>query len=176
MDPLSIVMSHSQNLLKHDSADEIKQPAAQLLTPADPGARIRELPQAISEGTIAPDIRIRAARAQVLQNRLEKMLALSAATALEYSYNAQGATGLVVRECRGKDCEETWKFDSALETAIRETLKQVAIEQGQWTEKRDTGSGAAELADLKARINRGRDRVAAAKKEALARAEKWGST
>ena len=31
---------------------------------------------------------------------------------------------------------EVWKFDSALESAIRKTLKQAAIEEGQWTEKR----------------------------------------
>ena len=65
-----------------------------------------------------------------------------------------------------------WKFDAAVEAAIRDALKQAAIEEGQWREKRDQG-GAADLADLKARIHRGRDRVAAAKKDALARGAKW---
>ena len=32
--------------------------------------------------------------------------------------------------------KEIWKFDSALEAAIRKTLKQAAIEEGQWNEKR----------------------------------------
>jgi hypothetical protein len=40
------------------------------------------------------EIRKRSARVQVLQNRLDGMLALSAARALEYADNLQGATGL----------------------------------------------------------------------------------
>ena len=56
---------------------------------------------------------------------------------------------------------------------IRDALKQATIEEGQWTEKWDGAGGASQLADLKARINCGRDRMAAAKKEALARGEKW---
>jgi hypothetical protein len=83
------------------------------------------------------------------------------------------ATGCVVKDYRGKDATSVvWKFDAAVEAAIRDALKQAAIEEGQGTEKRDAG-GAAELADLKARINKGRDRVVQAKKDALARGEKW---
>ncbi|MCU1232687.1 MAG: hypothetical protein JWP63_654 [Candidatus Solibacter sp.] len=53
-------------------------------------------------------------------------------------------------------------------------LKQAAIEEGQWSEKREFNAGA-NLAALKAKINEGRDRLAAAKKAALARGEAWGS-
>src|SRR4051794_88203 len=83
------------------------------------------------------------------------------------------ATGLLVKDYRGKDAnQEVWKFDSALEARIAEDLKQAAIEEGQWTEKREVKAEAA-LADLKARINAGRDRLAAEKKAALARGEVW---
>jgi len=48
-------------------------------------------------------------------------------------------------------------------------LKQAAIEEGQWSEKREVQAAGA--AERKARINRGRDRLAAEKKAALARGE-----
>jgi hypothetical protein len=54
---------------------------------------------------------------------------------------------------------------------INNTLKQAAIEEGQWTEKREVQ--AASAAERKARINRGRDRIAAEKKAALERGEVW---
>ena len=83
------------------------------------------------------EIRKRSARVQVLQKRLDRMLALSAARALEYADNLQGATGVVVKSYRGRHAKkEIWKFDSALESAIRKTLKEAAIEEGQWNEKR----------------------------------------
>jgi hypothetical protein len=50
-------------------------------------------------------------------------------------------------------------------------LKQAAIEEGQWTEKREVQAAGA--AERKARINRGRDRLAAEKKAALERGEIW---
>src|SRR5258708_6127283 len=60
-----------------------------------------------------------------------------------------------------------WRFDAALEAKLFEALKQAAIEEGQWSEKREINA-SADLAKLKARINRGRDRLAA-----LARGEEW---
>ena len=79
-----------------------------------------------------------------------------------------------MKDYRGKNAEQVvWRFDSALAASIRDTLKQAAIEEGQWTEKREIAGNAAQLADLAAKINRGRDRLAAAKKAALARGEKW---
>ena len=73
----------------------------------------------------------------------------------------------------GKDATSVvCKFDAAVEAAIRDALRHAAIEEGQWTEKRDINA-AADLATQVAKVNRGRDRLAAAKKEALARGEKW---
>ena len=101
------------------------------------------------------------------------MLALSAARAIEYADNLQGATGVVVKDYRGRHAKkEIWKFDSALESAIRKTLKQAAIEEGQWNEKREV-SGDAAAAAIKASLKRGMMRVAAEKDAALARGEIW---
>ena len=83
-----------------------------------------------------------------------------------------GAAGMLVKDYRGKDANhEVWKFDSALEAKLMEALKQAAIEEGQWTEKRQVQ--AASAAERKARINRGRDRIAAEKAACLARGEVW---
>ena len=48
-------------------------------------------------------------------------------------YPNGGATGLLVKDYRGKNAEqEIWKFDGALEARLAEDLKQAAIEEGQW--------------------------------------------
>ena len=56
-----------------------------------------------------------------------------------------------------------WKCDSALESKIIKALKQAAIEEGQWTEKRDL-SGAVGISIIVQRLNAGRDRCAADKR------------
>jgi hypothetical protein len=195
-------------------------------------ARIKELTTAITERVIASEIRRRSWRVQVLQSRLDKMLAFSEARAkmyaaemgeshqvqvanfaeeqaalaegctflaappvpptprvdwndapppvLEYpktmvhpGYPNGAATGLLVKDYRGRDANQVvWKFDASLESRITETLKQAAIEEGQWSEKRDPNAERA-FSQMKANINRGRDRLAAEKAAALARGEVW---
>jgi hypothetical protein len=72
---------------------------------------------------------------------------------------------MLVKDYRGKDANQiVWKFDSALEARIADDLKQAAIEEGQWSEKREVQAVGA--AERKARINRGRNRLAAEKKAA----------
>jgi hypothetical protein len=102
---------------------------------------IEELKATIAAGVVDLEIRKRSARVQVLQTRLDGMLALSAARALVYAdYPGGGATGMLVKDYRGKNAEqEIWKFDAALEAQIKDTLKQAAIEEGQWTEARSEG-------------------------------------
>lgn len=105
-------------------------------------ARIKELKATISDGVVALEIRKRSARVQALQANLDRMLALIEARAAEYADSAAGATGMLVQDYRGKDADRmVWKFDGALVAQINDTLKQAAIEEGQWTEKRDTGTG-----------------------------------
>lgn len=52
---------------------------------------------------------------------------------------AGGSTGLLAREVRsvGEELHYQYKFDAALTREIRETMKQMAIELGEWTEKRE---------------------------------------
>jgi len=155
------------------SANGAKQSAARMLTNADLCARIRELQKTISEGTIDVEIRRRSARVQVLQNLLDRLVNVITARALEHSDHLAGATGLLVKDYRGKNAEqEIWKFDAALVAQIQDVLKQAAIEEGQWTEKRGL-SGSVGIDVIRARLNAGRDRVAAAKKASLAKGEPW---
>jgi len=64
------------------------------------------------------------------------MRALIEARATEYADNPVGATGMLVKDYRGKNAEQMiWKFDGALVAQINDTLKQAAIEEGQWTGK-----------------------------------------
>ena len=48
-----------------------------------------------------------------------------------------GSSGLLVKTYKGKDADTAvYRFDAALVEQINATCKQVAIETGQWTEKR----------------------------------------
>jgi hypothetical protein len=79
-------------------------------------------------------------------------------------YHLGGETGMLVKDFRGKNAEqEIWKFDSALVEKFANVLKQAAIEEGDWNQKRDrSGSlGHSEIVEL---LNEGRARVAAAAK------------
>jgi len=178
--------------------------------------RIKELKTAVAEKVISAEIRRRNWRVQVLQNRVDRMLALSDARAIMFAmqrdegyefrvdtmaeehaailegcralptapveppadwkdappppeypktmvhpgYPNGGATGLLVKDYRGKNAEQVvWKFNGALEGRLAEDLKQAAIEEGQWTEKRDF-SGIVGIGIVKARLDAGRQRVA----------------
>jgi phage terminase small subunit len=192
-----------------------QQSATRLLQNAAVCARIKELKTAVAERVVSAEIRHRNWRVQVLQQRVEAMLALSAARAEMYraevgeaqtvtvndlaeeraalqegfSLNAEirqpdhtnttdvyprvlwrggapngGATGMLVKDYRGKNAEQVIrKFDAALESKIFEALKQAAIEEGQWTEKRETKDTVG-LSVFMQRLNAGRDRVAADKR------------
>ena len=112
--------------------------ASRLLTNANVSARIEELRTSIAEGVVELDIRKRSARVEVLETNVNCMLGLIEARALEYSDQPGGATGLLVKDYRGKNAEqEIWRFDAALVVQINATMKQAAIEEGQWSEKRE---------------------------------------
>jgi hypothetical protein len=169
-------------------------------------ARIKELQTAVAERVVAAQARRRSWRVELLQDRIDKAIALSQARATMYasemgeSYQFQvldraaemgaiadgctpapvyippppkdwkdapppappeypktmvhpgfpigGATGLLMKDYRGKNAEQViWKFDAALEARIADNLKQVAIEEGQWTEKREVSGGSSRGAD-----------------------------
>ena len=110
------------------------------------------------------EIRKRSAFVQVLQNTLARMRNLIEAHAFEYRGHPGGATGMLVKDYRGKNAEqEIWKFDSALVAQINDVLKQAAIEEGQWSKKRQLSSEVG-ISEITRRLNAGRDRCAAAKR------------
>lgn len=65
-----------------------------------------------------------------MQDRIDGLLALSAARGAAYAEeNPAAATGMLVKDYRGKDANQVvWRFDSALESKIMEALKRAAIE------------------------------------------------
>ena len=83
-----------------------------------------------TEGVIACEIRKR--------NLVE-------ARSIEYADHLGGATGMLVKDYRGKNAEqEIWKFDASLVVQICDVLKQAAIEEGQMereSAKRRAASG-----------------------------------
>jgi hypothetical protein len=109
--------------------------------------------------------------------RLEGGIAAVAATRVPEDYvssrvSQRRSHGLDREGLPRKDAnQEVWKFDSALEVRLADDLKQAAIEQGRWSERREVQTVGA--AERKARINRGRDRLAAEKAVALTRGEVW---
>jgi hypothetical protein len=126
--------------------------------------RIAELKTVIAKGVVSLEIRARSARVQVLQSNLDRLRNLIESRAFVYSdYPGGGATGLLVKDYRGKNAEkEVWKFDASLLAQMNDTLKQAAIEEGQWTEKRETTG--SDLQAITERLNAGRRRVAEARR------------
>ena len=157
------------------SANGAKQSAARMLTNADVCARIRELQQTLAAGTIALEISSRSARVQALQNRWNRLRQViqERAASPEFADVPGGATGLLCKTYVGKDANTpVYKIDTGVLSELRHHEKQAAEELGQWTEKREV-TDADKLAARVAAINLGRDRLAAAKKAAEARGEKW---
>ena len=87
-------------------------------------------------------------------------------------YPNGGATGMLVKDYRGKNAEqEIWKFDASLVAQINDVLKQAAIEEGQWNERRQLSSEVG-ISEITRRLNAGRDRCAAAKRAADEKAKR----
>jgi hypothetical protein len=61
---------------------------------------------------------------------------------------AGGKTGLLVREYKGHSDLPVYKLDAALLKEMRDLEREIAIELGQWTEKKElTGAGGEPLLD-----------------------------
>lgn len=63
-----------------------------------------------------------------------------------------GKTGLIVREYKALDLP-VYKVDTAVIKEVRDLLKQIAIETGEWTEKKDVTSAGAPLTPMQPTIN-----------------------
>ena len=149
------------------------QNASRLIANEKVSMRIEELKEKISEGVVRLEVRKRSARLQILQSSVDGILQVIAGRAFEHAGHPGGASGLLVKDYRGKNAEkEIWRFDAALMAQLNGTLKQVAIEEGQWTEKRDL-SGSISIAEGNALLTAARDRLAADKKATLERGEEW---
>jgi phage terminase small subunit len=121
--------------------------ASRLMTNANVSARIKELKTAAAANVVKVEIRKRSARVQVLQNIVDRLYRLTEARALKYADHPGGATGMLVKEHRGKNGQqEIWKFDAALVAQINATLKQVAIEVGQWNQPESSESRSSRAA------------------------------
>lgn len=88
-------------------------------------------------------------RVMRLERLLDRKLALIEARGADLKDDVPGGeTGLLVRDYRGSLMMPVYKYDAALAKEIREYMKQIAIELGQWTEKRElTGADGAPLLD-----------------------------
>jgi hypothetical protein len=107
--------------------------------------------QTVNDGIARKDNRL--AIYQDLANRIETIITERAAqmaltgtltdadgNEIEFAKIPGGKSGLLTRSY-DKLGREVYRFDAALAREYRETLKQAAIEKGQWTEKREA-SGA----------------------------------
>jgi Terminase small subunit len=149
------------------------QNASRLMANDKVSARIEELKRTICDGVVQLEIRERSARIQILQNSADGMRRVIATRAYEYADHPGGATGLLVRDYRGKNAEkEVWRFDAPLMSQLNDVLKQAAIEEGQWTEKRDLTNHVA-VDVIKVELRMEQHRIAEAKKAAQAKGLPW---
>ena len=114
--------------------------ASRLLTNAKVCARIRELQETFSAGTIALEISNRNARVKALQNRWDRMRRVidERAASPDFAEVPGGITGLLVKDYKGKAADTlVYKVDTGLLAELRNHEKQAAEELGQWSEKRE---------------------------------------
>ena len=83
---------------------------------------------------------------------------------------AGGKTGVLVREYRGTDSLPVYKVDAALLKELRDLEREIAIELGQWTEKKELsgpegGAIPITITDLVGKIYDGEEEPAATNKE-----------
>ena len=141
---------------------DFAQSSTRLITNEQVTARIEELKRTICAGVVCAAIRDRSTRVQILQDNLDRMRDVIVARAFEYADHFGGSTGMLVKDYRGKNAEKAvLRFDAALVAQMNDTLKQAAIEEGQWTEKREPT--ATNINAYMDNINAGRKRVADAK-------------
>jgi hypothetical protein len=147
--------------------------ASRLSADGTVSARIENLRASSTEAVVTVEIAHRSKRVQVLEDIFNRTSRIIQARAMESSSEPGAATGLLAKSLGGKDGdEEKWTLDVGLMSQRNAIMKQVAIEEGQWGVKAQA-AGTLSNAEIKARLNAPRDRLAAAKKAALDRGEPW---
>ncbi len=107
------------------------------------------------------EVKDRNSRILQLQHKLELLDMLIAARAEDMKDLPGGATGLLCKDWKGKDANQlVLRYDSAVVQDDLAILKQVAIETGQWVEKRSE-KASVDL-QIRARLDSARQRLQAA--------------
>ena len=110
----------------------------------------------MAEGIIQREITNRNARVGLLQDLVDRMRRVMEERGAEMADVPGGSSGLLVKTYKGKDADTAvYRFDAALVEQINATCKQVAIETGQWTEKRSINMNG----DLGVRLLAARKRI-----------------
>jgi hypothetical protein len=105
------------------SKDGAAASASRLMTHDKVAGRIQELKTAQAAKVVKIEIRKRSARVQAGQNLVDRLCRLRDARAAEYADHPGGATGMLVKEYRGKNAQqEIWRFDAALVRQTNATL------------------------------------------------------
>jgi hypothetical protein len=118
----------------------------------------------LAEGIIQREITNRNARVGLLQDLVDRMRRVIEERGAEMADVPGGSSGLLVKTYKGKDADTAvYRFDAALVEQMNATCKQVAIEIGQWTEKRQVTLGGDLGARLIAARKRKMEREAAGK-------------
>jgi len=74
-------------------------------------ARIEELKREIAQGVVKLAVRQRSARVEILQEVLDRIRQVIVARAYQYADDPVGATGVMVKDYRGKNGDKTvWEF------------------------------------------------------------------
>jgi hypothetical protein len=98
----------------------------------------------------------RNARVGILQDLVDRMRKVIEERGAEMADVPGGSSGLLVKTYKGKEAATAvYRFDAALVEQINATCKQVAIETGQWTEKRSMNMNG----DLGVRLLAARKRI-----------------
>jgi len=140
------------------------QGAARLLRNAKVCSHVAEIRSVLAEGVIQREITNRNARVSLLQDLVDRMRRVIEERGAEMADVPGGASGLLVKTYKGKDAETAvYRFDAALVEQMNATCKQVAIEIGQWSEKRQVTLGGDLGARLIAARKRKMEREAAGK-------------
>ena len=140
-----------------------EQSASALLRVPEVSSRVEEIKRVITERILRREICKRQARIDAAQDRWQRMMGVIVARAEDPDMRnaAGGDQGVLVRRLKmlgaGENAQlvEEFEFDAALMREIREIEKQVAIETGEWVEKREVGGESS----IEARLIAGRERV-----------------
>ena len=102
--------------------------------------------QAFGEGLARRAVRL---REKMERHALLKQIISERAGHVEMQDAPGGKTGLLALDYKGKDADRAvYKLDAALLKEMRDLEREIAIELGQWTEKRElTGAGGEPLLD-----------------------------